>query len=47
VFGEVFRLAGRGCFAPCVAAKFPLTQVSQAVARAAEGGGKVLLRLGD
>ena len=47
VFGEVFRLAGRGCFAPRVAAEFPLIQASQAVARAAEGGGKVLLRLGD
>ena len=47
VFAEIFRLAGRGCFAPRVAAEFPLARVSQAVARAAEGGGKVLLRLGD
>ncbi|MFM8458290.1 MAG: alcohol dehydrogenase, partial [Chthoniobacterales bacterium] len=47
VFGEIFRLAARGCFAPRVAAEFPLAEVSPAVARAAEGGGKVLLRLGD
>lgn len=47
VFGEIFRLAALGCFAPCVAAEFPLAEVSPAVARAAEGGGKVLLRLGD
>lgn len=47
VFGEIFRLAARGCFAPLVAAELPLVEVSRAVARAAEGGGKVLLRLGD
>ena len=47
VFGEIFRLAARGCFAPRVAAEFSLGEVSPAVARAAEGGGKVLLRLGD
>ena len=47
VFGEIFRLARRGFFAPRVAAEFPLAQASQAVTRAAQGGGKVLLRLGD
>ena len=47
VFGEIFRLAARGCFTPRVAAEFSLAEVSPAVARAAEGGGKVLLRLGD
>jgi trans-2-enoyl-CoA reductase len=47
MFGDVFRLAASGCFAPRVAAEFPLAEVSAAVARAAEGGGKVLLRLGE
>jgi len=47
VFREIFRLAARGCFAPRVAAEFSLAEVSPAVARAAQGGGKVLLRLGD
>ena len=47
MFGDVFRLAAAGCFAPRVAAEFPLAEVSAAVARAAEGGGKVLLRLGE
>lgn len=47
VFDEVFRLAALGCFAPQVAAEFPLAEAPAAVARAAEGGGKVLLRLGD
>jgi trans-2-enoyl-CoA reductase len=46
MFGEVFRLAAGGSFAPRVAAEFPLEQAAQAVARAAQGGGKVLLRLG-
>jgi trans-2-enoyl-CoA reductase len=46
MFGDVFRLAASGCFAPRVAAEFPLAEVSAAVARAAEGGGKVLLRIG-
>ncbi|MEY3480735.1 MAG: hypothetical protein RIQ71_1510 [Verrucomicrobiota bacterium] len=47
VFGEVFRLAARGCFAPRVTAEFPLDRVTQAVAEAASGTtrGKVLLRL--
>lgn len=47
VFSEIFRLAARGCFAPHVAAEFSLAEVLPAVARAAAGGGKVLLRLGD
>jgi NADPH:quinone reductase-like Zn-dependent oxidoreductase len=47
VFGEVFRLAAHGCFVPQVAGEFPIDDISQAVKRAAEGGGKVLLRLGD
>jgi len=47
VFDEVFRLAANGCFAPRVAAEFSLADAAAAVARAAEGGGKVLLRLGD
>ena len=47
VFDEVFRLASSGCFAPRIAAEFPLAEVSAAVGRAAEGGGKVLLRIGD
>ena len=47
VFSEIFRLAARGCFAPRVAAEFPVPAVSRAVARAAEGGGKVVLRLND
>ncbi len=46
VFGEIFRLAAAGCFAPRVAAEFSLDQISAAVARAAQGGGKVLLRIG-
>jgi trans-2-enoyl-CoA reductase len=45
VFDRVFHLASRGCFAPHVAAEFPLAEVASAVARAGEGGGKVLLRL--
>ena len=45
VFDGVFHLASRGCFAPHVAAEFPLAEVASAVARAGEGGGKVLLRL--
>jgi mitochondrial enoyl-[acyl-carrier protein] reductase / trans-2-enoyl-CoA reductase len=45
VFDGVFHLAGRGCFAPRVVAEFPLEEVAPAVARAGEGGGKVLLRL--
>jgi trans-2-enoyl-CoA reductase len=45
VFDGVFRLASRGCFASHVAAEFPLAEVASAVARAGEGGGKVLLRL--
>jgi trans-2-enoyl-CoA reductase len=45
VFDGVFHLAGRGCFAPRVAAEFPLAEVASAVARSGEGGGKVLLRL--
>lgn len=44
VFGGVFHLAGRGCFAPRVAAELPLVEVASAVARSGEGGGKVLLR---
>jgi trans-2-enoyl-CoA reductase len=48
MFGEIFRLAARGCFAPRVSAEFPIEEVTAAVARASEGsGGKVLLRLGD
>jgi len=43
MFGEIFRLAAAGCFAPRVAAEFPLREAAAAVARAAEGGGKVLL----
>jgi NADPH:quinone reductase-like Zn-dependent oxidoreductase len=46
MFGEIFRLAAAGSFAPRVAAEFPLEQAAEAVARAAPGGGKVLLRLG-
>jgi mitochondrial enoyl-[acyl-carrier protein] reductase / trans-2-enoyl-CoA reductase len=46
MFGEIFRLAAAGCFAPRVAAEFPVEQAAEAVARAAQGGGKVLLRLG-
>lgn len=46
VFGEIFRLAAAGCFAPCVAAEFPLAEAPAAVGRAARGGGKVLLRIG-
>jgi trans-2-enoyl-CoA reductase len=46
MFGEIFRLAAGGSFAPRVAAEFPLEQAGEAVARAAQGGGKVLLRLG-
>jgi len=46
MFGEIFRLAAAGCFAPRVAAEFPLREAAAAVARAAEGGGKVLLRPG-
>lgn len=47
VFVAVFRLAARGCFAPRVAAEFPLERVKEAVAEAAAGTvrGKVLLRL--
>ena len=45
VFDGVFHLAGRGCFAPRVAAEFPLSEVASAVARSGEGRGKVLLRL--
>lgn len=44
VFGEVFRLAAAGCFAPRIAAEFPLGEVSSALSLAASGGGKVLLR---
>jgi len=47
VFREVFRLAGSGCFSPRIAAEFPIAEVSAAAARAAQGGGKVVLRLGD
>jgi trans-2-enoyl-CoA reductase len=47
VFDEVFRMAASGFFAPRIAAEFPLAEVSDALVRAAEGGGKVLLRLGD
>lgn len=47
VFGEVFRLAALGSFIPRVAAEFPITEVSSAVAQAARGGGKVLLHFGD
>lgn len=48
MFGEIFRLAARGCFVPRLAGEFPLADVAQAVRRAVEGGGgKVLLRLGD
>jgi NADPH:quinone reductase-like Zn-dependent oxidoreductase len=46
MFGEIFRLAAAGCFAPHVAAEFPLSEAPAAVARAMEGGGKVLLRIG-
>ena len=47
ISGNVFRLAASGCFAPRIAAEFPIAEVSAAVVRAAQGGGKVLLRLGD
>jgi len=47
VFAEIFRLAASGCFAPRVAREFSIAEVSQAVAQAAGGGGKVLLHLGD
>jgi trans-2-enoyl-CoA reductase len=47
MFGEIFRLAAAGCFAPRVVAEFPLAEVSAALVRAAEGGGKVLLRIGE
>lgn len=47
MFGGVFRLAGAGCFAPRVAAEFSLAEIPAAVGRAGEGGGKVLLRLGE
>ena len=46
VYGEIFRMAAAGFFAPRIAAEFPLAGVSAALARAAEGDGKVLLRLG-
>jgi len=46
MFGEIFRLAAAGCFAPRVAAEFPLAEAPAAVARAMEGGGKVLLQVG-
>ena len=46
LFDQIFRLAASGCFAPRVVAEFPLGEVSAAVTRAEEGGGKVLLRLG-
>lgn len=45
MFGEIFRLAAAGCFAPRAADEFPLTDISAAVARATRGGGKVLLRM--
>ena len=47
LFDDIFRLAAAGCFAPRIAAEFPLAEVSPALVRAAQGGGKVLLRLGD
>ncbi len=48
MFGQIFRLAVAGLFAPRVAAELPLAQVKDAVALAAGGGGggKVLLRFG-
>jgi len=48
LFGDVFRLAAAGCFAPRVAAEFPLQRAAEAVAMAAAGAGtgKVLLRIG-
>ena len=48
LFGDVFRLAAAGCFAPRVAAEFPLERAAEAVAMAAAGAGtgKVLLRIG-
>jgi NADPH:quinone reductase-like Zn-dependent oxidoreductase len=46
LFDQIFRLAASGCFAPRVVAEFPLGEVSAAVTRAEEGGGKVLLRIG-
>ena len=48
MFGDVFRLAAAGCFAPRVAAEFPLERAAEAVAMAAAGAGtgKVLLRIG-
>lgn len=48
VYGEVFRLAAAGAFAPNIAAEFPLDRVKEAVALAASGSasGKVLLQLG-
>ncbi len=45
MFGEIFRLAAAGCFAPQIVAEFPIAEVSAAVARATRGGGKVLLHL--
>lgn len=47
MFAGIFRLAAAGRFAPRVAAEFPLAEASAAVVRAGEGGGKVLLRLGE
>lgn len=46
VYGEIFRLAEAGAFAPKVAAEFVLDQVKDAVTLAASGraGGKVILR---
>lgn len=47
VYDEIFRLAGKGAFAPRIVREFPLDQVKEALALAASGvsGGKVLLRL--
>lgn len=46
MFGEIFRLASAGGLAPRIAAEYPLREAAAAVARAAQGGGKVLLRIG-
>lgn len=49
MFAEIFRLAGRGLFAPRVAGKFPLEDVREALRAAVSGtaGGKVFLKLGE
>jgi D-arabinose 1-dehydrogenase-like Zn-dependent alcohol dehydrogenase len=49
MYGEIFRLASAGLFAPRVAAVKKLSEVTSALQEVAEGrgAGKVLLRLGE